>query len=120
MSALKGVGLTVLRAPAMMCWNLLCGGAAGGSAPDAKRKPVVRLNNLKVRRIKTAFFFFYFSVFCGSTVAKTGQWFWTVFLFFFLLFCPSEMCHRDFNLSNQRERERDWRVTGRYVSVRTS
>lgn len=59
MSALKGVGLTVLRAPAMMCWNLLCGGAAGGSAPDAKRKPVVRLNNLKVRRIKTAFFFFF-------------------------------------------------------------
>lgn len=63
MSALKGVGLTVLRAPAMMCWNLLCGGAAGGSAPDAKRKPVVRLNNLKVRRIKTAFFFF-FLLFC--------------------------------------------------------
>lgn len=30
------MGYTVLRAPVMVWWNLLCGGAAGGSAPDGK------------------------------------------------------------------------------------
>lgn len=86
MSALKGVGLTVLRAPAMMCWNLLCGGAAGGSAPDAKRKPVVRLNNLKVRRIKTAFFFFTFLFFAGRLWPKQASGSGLFFCFFFFCF----------------------------------
>lgn len=32
----EGVGLTVLRAPVMVCWNLLCGSTADGSALTAQ------------------------------------------------------------------------------------
>ena len=37
---MEGVGLMVVRAPVMMCWNLLCGGAADGSALGAKQPEV--------------------------------------------------------------------------------